>query len=122
MIKTIATGNPQWLNVNTPSSHIGNFGNMTNGVDGQVRFNTSSQQYEIFANGVWNPSGVFASVDPSSRMIEILEWAESKMHMEQEVMKLVADNPTVADSYNNYKQAEAQLKMVMTLIRDNSVA
>lgn len=122
MIKTIGTGQPQWLNVNAPAAYVANYSNMSNGIDGQMRFNTSSQQYEVFANGVWNPSGVYASVDPSQRMIQILEWAESKMHMEQEVMKLLADNPTVADVYNNYKEAEAKLKVVMTLIKDNSVA
>jgi hypothetical protein len=120
MIKGIGSGSP-WLNVFSPPNNIA-YGNMTNGVDGQVRYNTSTQQYEIFANGIWNQTGSFASVDPSERMIQILEWAESKMHMEREVMELLAKNPTVADSYNNYKQAESQLKMVMTLVKDNSVA
>ena len=121
MIKTIGTGHSQWLNVNSPPPPAV-YGNMSNGVDGQIRFNSSTQQYEVFASGVWNPTGAFASVDPSQRMIQILEWAESKMHMEREVMELIAKNPTVADSYNNYKQAEAQLKVVMTLVKDNSVA
>jgi hypothetical protein len=121
MIKTVATGNPQWFNVNSPGAYSP-YGNMSNGVDGQLRLNTSTQQYEAFVSGTWQTIGGIASVDPSQRMIEILQWAESKMHMEREVMKLVEENLTVADSYNNYKQAESQLKMVMTLVKDNSVA
>ena len=117
MIKGIGSGNPQWLNINSPGISTP-YGNVSNGVDGQLRLNMSTQQYEVFANGVWNLTGEYATVNPSQRMIEILEWAENKMHMEREVMKLVADNPTVADSYNNYKQAESQLKMVMTLVKE----
>ena len=116
MIKGIGTSNSQWLNVYSGSSSMPYGSN--NGVDGQLRLNPSTQQYEAFASGTWHVIGGVASVDPSQRMIEILQWAESKMHMEQEVMKLIADNPTVADSYNNYKQAEAKLKMVMTLIKE----
>lgn len=119
MIKNIASGHPQWLNVNSPYT-TGPYGNMTNGVDGQLRLNSSTNQYEAFANGNWHVIGGIASVDPSQRMIEILEWAENKMHMEREVMELLAKNPTVADSYNNYKQAEAQLKMVMTLVNQEA--
>ena len=121
MIKTISTGHSQWLNVNSPSPPA-LYGNMTNGVDGQIRFNASTQQYEVFASGVWNQTGMYATVDPSQRMIQILEWAESKMHMEREVMKMIETNPTVADSYNSYKEAEAKLKVVMNLVKDNSVA
>lgn len=116
MIKSIGTGHSQWFNVYSPNTY--STGNMTNGVDGQLRLNANTQQYEAFANGNWHVIGGAASVDPSQRMIEILQWAENKMHMEQEVMKLIADNPTVADSYNNYKEAEAKLKMVMTLIKE----
>lgn len=120
MIKGIGTGNSQWLNINSPTSPT-YYGNMSNGVDGQIRFNVTTQQYEVYCAGVWNPTGAFASVDPSQRMIQILEWAESKMHMEREVMEMLAKNPTVADSYNNYKEAEAKLKMVMTLIKQDTV-
>lgn len=120
MIKTVATSKPQWLNVNSPT--YSPYGNMSNGVDGQLRLNTSTQQYEAFVSGTWHTIGGMASVDPSQRMIEILEWAENKMHMEREVMELLAKNPTVADSYNAYKEAESKLKMVMTLVKDNSVA
>lgn len=118
MIKTIGTNNSQWLHVNSPPP-LALYGNMTNGVDGQIRFNASTQQYEVFASGVWNQTGMYATVDPSQRMIEILQWAESKMHMEQEVMKLIAENPTVADSYNNFKEAEAKLKTVMALVKQS---
>lgn len=120
MIKSVVSGNPQWLTVNSPTTSSP-YGNMTNGVDGQLRLNCSTQQYEVFANSVWHVIGDYATVDPSQRMIQILEWAESKMHMEQEVMALLAKNPTVADSYNHYKEAEAKLKMVMNLVKDNSV-
>lgn len=120
MIKGIGSSQPKWLNVISPGVSTP-YGNVSNGVDGQLRLNMSTQQYEVFANGTWHQTGDYATVNPSQKMIEILEWAESKMHMEREVMELLAKNPTVADSYNNYKQAEAQLKMVMTLVKDNSV-
>lgn len=118
MIKGVSTNNSQWLNVYTGSVSAP-YGNPGNGVDGQLRLNTSTQQYEAFANGNWHAIGGMASVDPSQRMIEILQWAESKMHMEQEVMKLIAENPTVADSYNNFKEAEAKLKTVMALVKQS---
>lgn len=118
MIKSIGTGNSQWLNINSPSPAL-IYGNMSNGVDGQLRFNASTQQYEVFNSGVWTQIGMYATVDPSQKMLEILQWAESKMHMEREVMELVAKNPTVADSYNNFKEAEAKLKTVMALVKQS---
>jgi hypothetical protein len=119
MIKGIGTSQSKWINVMSPGISTP-YGNVSNGVDGQLRLNMSTQQYEVFANGIWNITGEYATVNPSQRMIEILEWAESKMHMEQEVMELLAKNPTVADSYNNYKQAESQLKIVMTLVKESA--
>ena len=58
-----------------------------------------------------------AAVEPTNRMIEILTWAENMMSMEREIMQLVNTNPTVADAYTTYKQAEEQLKIVATLVK-----
>jgi hypothetical protein len=117
MIKSIGTGQPQWLTVNSSGTSTP-YGDMSNGVNGQLRLNMSTQQYEVFANGVWNLTGGSATVEPTQRMVEILTWAERMMHMEREVMRLVDTNPTVADAYNTYKQAESQLKMVANLVKE----
>jgi hypothetical protein len=116
MIKTIGTGQPQWLTVNSPGTSTP-YGDMSNGVNGQLRLNVSSQQYEVFVNGVWQQTGGSATVEPTQRMVEILTWAERMMHMESEIMQLVDSNPTVADAYHTYKQAESQLKMVANLVK-----
>ncbi|CAB4137858.1 hypothetical protein UFOVP328_108 [uncultured Caudovirales phage] len=116
MIKTISTGQPQWLTVNSFGTSTP-YGDMSNGVNGQLRLNVSSQQYEVFVNGVWQQTGASTTVEPTQRMVEILTWAERMMHMESEIMQLVDSNPTVADAYNTYKQAESQLKMVANLVK-----
>ena len=120
MINNISTNQSEWLQISSPSTYINN-SYSNNGVDGQIRFNFSSQTLDVFNSGTWTPMAHTAHINPSNRMIEILNWAESKLQQEREVMKMIETNATVADAYNQFKKAEEQLKVVMTLTNQDQV-
>lgn len=109
-----------WLNVSgsvnyVPSSYT------NNGVDGQMRFNTQTQNAEVYSNNTWTTVSNHASVDLTPRMTAILEWAEEQMLREKEFESLAKSNATVADALKAYKKAEEQLQIVTALVKTAQV-
>jgi hypothetical protein len=56
-----------------------------------------------------------AQIDTTTETKEVLMWALGKMQEEKRLEELAKTNPTVADSMQTYKDAEAKLKMVLVL-------
>jgi hypothetical protein len=118
MIKSLSSSG-NWLNVSgginyVPSSYS------NNGIDGQMRFNTQTQNTEVYSSGNWSILSSPADINPSGKMMAILEWAERQMNEEAEIAKLVETNPTVADAYQAYQHARDQLKIVTNLVKTHS--
>ena len=82
---------------------------------GMMRFNTSSNQYEVYDGVSWKMISSTASVDFTQRTIDVLQWAEKKMLEDQKIKELVSQNPTVADAYVAYQQAAEKLQIAMAL-------
>jgi hypothetical protein len=118
MIKTInSSGN--WFNVSASSNYVpASYNN--NGIDGQVRFNTQTQQMEVYSGSNWTTVSCHADINPSGKMMAILEWAEHQMNEEAEIAKLIETNPTVADAYQAYKHTRDQLKIVTNLVKTHA--
>ena len=118
MIKTLYSNGP-FLNISggTPSSpYIGH--NTAPGI-GNLRFNPSSQNMEVFDGYAWvTMPSASASINLDERAINILKWAEQKMLEEAERNKLAETNPTVKDLMNQIKEKEEQISIVQSLIKE----
>jgi hypothetical protein len=116
MIKSIYANGP-FLTISggMPSStYIGH--NTGPGV-GNMRYNPSSQNMEVFDGSTWvtvQSSSAHVSLD--NHAISILKWAEQKMLEEAERNKLAETNPAIKDLMNQIKDKEEQINMVKTLI------
>jgi hypothetical protein len=118
MIKTINSPSP-WLTVNSGGQPY--VGTNSSEFAGSVRFNTQYSRLEAYDGNTWvQIDGGYASVEPSNRMIEILDWAQKKMTNEQEIQKRIKTNPTVADAYTTYQEAAEKLSVVMRLTDENN--
>lgn len=93
--------------------------NPSNPIQGMMRVNNS--YIEVFTGSGWQMiSNITTSISMSHRAQEIMNWADEKMKTEQDIMKVIETNPTVADAYATYKNAEEKLVMVMTLSQEES--
>ena len=117
MIKNIAGGG-RYLTVTggSNSTYVNNFSG-AQGV-GNMRYNTSSQNIEIYDGNNWVPmqSG-YATVTMTPEAESLLDWAKQK-RMEEDMNKaLAASNPTIADLLEQKKRIDEQLNIVKTLIK-----
>jgi len=117
MIKNIAGGG-KYLTVTggSNSTYVNNFSG-AQGV-GNMRYNTSSQNIEIYDGNNWVPmqSG-YATVTMTPEAESLLDWAKQK-RMEEDMNKaLAASNPTIADLLEQKKKIDEQLNIVKTLIK-----
>lgn len=114
MIKHINSASP-WIRVESggyPSIYPSNQN------AGTVRFNTSTNSLETWDGATWVGIGnAYASIEPSSQMQEVLEWAMERMLMDRRIQDLIETNPTVADAHATYVKAAEQLAVVAKLVQ-----
>jgi len=102
---------PQFYN-NSSSSN--------NTLVGQVRYNGSSQNMEVYDGISWlTLSSSYTTVELTPEVQSIVNWARTKMAEEQRLRDLAAKHPSVADALKAVKQAEEQVRVVAALV-DNA--
>lgn len=119
MIKNINTSSP-WLTVQNPyrpSIYNYNPNDPCAHFIGSVRYNPGTQNLEAWDGSIWVGIASSVSVEPSSQMCQVLEWAQEKMWQDQRIRELVETNPTVADAHATYVQAAEQLAIVAKLVQ-----
>lgn len=87
--------------------------NHNNPMAGVLRLNGSN--LETFDGSGWMPVGGYADISLSGTAIAALDWANKKMSEETKIQDLAKTNPTIADAYNTYLDAQEKLKVVLTL-------
>ena len=90
---------------------------------GQVRYNTSTQQMEVYDGSSWmTVGGGSATVNLNGNAISILKWAERKMQEEYELQALANSNPTIKDLVDQMNASilsyHDKIAMVKTLIKE----
>jgi hypothetical protein len=120
MIKNIAGGG-KYLTVTggSNSTYVNNFSG-AQGV-GNMRYNTSSQNIEIYDGNNWVPmqSG-YATVTMTPEAESLLDWAKQK-RMEEEMTKSLAEsNSTIADLLAQKNKIDEQISIVKTLIKSET--
>lgn len=120
MIKGInATGKYTQVTGGSSSTYINNFSS-AQGV-GNVRYNTSNQNMEVFDGNNWVMLNMsYASVGLTSEAESLLEWARKKRAEEIERDLLAHTNPTIKDLIKQIEEKEQQILVVQNLLREES--
>lgn len=119
MIKAINTG--AGLTVNNSYNSWPTFYNspMSNGntLIGQVRYNGSSQNLEVFDGVSWLiMTSTYPIIELAPHVQAVVAWAQKKMAEEDRLKELAEDNPTLKDALDALQRAQEQVKIVATLV------
>jgi hypothetical protein len=118
MIKSISSsGRYMQVSGGNASTYInGNSG--AQGV-GNMRYNTSSQQIEVFDGSNWIMINMdYTSVGLNGEAESLLDWAKQKRNEELAWESLAKDNQAVKIALENLNKARQQLDITAKLARD----
>ena len=119
MIKNITTGTGLQVSNNYSSwpSFYNTPGSTGNTLIGQMRYNGSGQNREVYDGSAWMTiTGTYPTIELSGDVQAVVNWARTKMAREVELRVLAANNPTVADALAAVEKAQEQLDIVGTLV------
>ena len=85
---------------------------------GMVRYNTNTQNMEVFDGNVWIGITQQASVGLSWEASQAMEWAIKRKKEEEEIAKLAEESEAVRIALENVKQAEEKLKITAHLAKE----
>jgi hypothetical protein len=119
MIKSIsATG--RFLQVQggqASSTYINSFSG-AQGI-GNMRYNTSTQQMEVFDGNNWQMlATTHATVDLTYEAQELLEWARTQKLKEAERKNRIANNPALQKAYEAIRRAEENFDLLEAIAGD----
>ena len=87
---------------------------------GNMRFNTSTQNMEVFDGSSWITLNMdYASVGLNSDAESLLDWAREKRNEELAWKTLAKDNKAVKIALDNLEQAKQQLDITAKLSREH---
>jgi len=106
---TINGGHASWPSFyNSPSS---------NSLVGQMRYNGSNQNIEVYDGNSWLMMGSsYPTIELAPHVQAVVTWAQIKMAEESRLKELAAKHPSVADALEAVKHAEEQVKIVAALV------
>jgi hypothetical protein len=119
MIKSITPGTG--ITVNSSYSSWPSFYNSVsssgNNLIGQMRYNGSSQNIEVYDGSSWLiMSPAYPTIDLAPHVQAVVAWAQCKMAEETRLRELAAKHPTVADALEALQRAEEQVRIVAALV------
>ena len=84
---------------------------------GNLRFNTSNQQMEVYDGSSWQELNMpHATVGLSDEAESLLDWARQKRDEELRIKSLAVKHPAVADALAAVAKAEEQVRIVAALV------
>lgn len=121
MIKTInGSGRYMMVNGGFPATTYMNTSSGYMNV-GDVRFNTNMQRLEVYDGNMWiELSTSHASVGLTPDAERAIDWAIRKQREDADLESLAKSNETIADLLNQKKELDDKIKMVQTLIREDT--
>ena len=102
MINNLTVTSPFLSTSSYGGPHIGANGQSA----GQMRYNTSLQQIEVYDGISWIMLSQNASVGLSYEAEEVLRWAGYKMREEDDLKKRMEKYPTLKHAYEQFKMVE----------------
>jgi hypothetical protein len=118
MIKNIiASGRYVQVSGSTSSTYVNGYSG-AQGL-GNMRFNTSTQNMEVFDGSSWITLNMdHASIGLNSEAESLLDWARKKRDEELTWQNLAATSEAVKIALDNLEQAKQQLDITAKLARD----
>lgn len=93
--------------------------NSSNTLVGQVRYNGSSQNMEVYDGSTWlTMTSSYPTVELSGDAQNVLNWARAKMLEEIRIKELAAKHPAVADALEGLQRAQEQVNIVAALVQE----
>ena len=85
---------------------------------GNMRYNTSSQNMEVFDGNNWVMLNMsIPCIGLSTDAESLLDWAREKRNEEFELQSLAQEHPSIKDLVNDIENKKDQIKMIRTLIK-----
>ena len=88
---------------------------------GDLRYNSSMQRLEVYDGQMWielNSSHASVGLTPDAE--RAIDWAIRKQREDADLESLAKSNKTLADLVNQKKELDDKIKMVQTLIREDT--
>ncbi len=104
MINNLSITSPFLTTSSYQAAYINNNGMQS---AGQMRYNTATQQMEVYDGMNWINISQNASVGLSQEAEEVLRWAGYKMREEDELKAKMEKYPALKHAYEQYKIVEA---------------
>lgn len=109
---TVQNGYASWPNFYNNSTSSGNT------LVGQVRYNGSSQNFEVYDGATWlnmSPANVMIELAPDVQAV--VTWAQTKMAEELNWAQLALTSPTLKDALEALNQAQQQVRIIAALVK-----
>ena len=119
MIKTINAGTGITVNngYNTWPSFYNTVISTGNSLVGQLRYNGSSQNMEVYDGNSWIAmASAWPTVELAPHVQAVVNWAQTKMAEESRLKALAAKHPSVEDALKAVAKAEEQVRIVAALM------
>jgi hypothetical protein len=114
MIKHITSNSANLMS----SSYIPPYVNNNGQSAGQVRFNTSTQNMEVYDGNMWIAISQNVSMGLSYGAEEAIRWAHERMTMEATAKEMAEKHKAVAAALENLNKAQEQLKTTIILSKE----
>jgi hypothetical protein len=119
MIKNITPGSGITINNNysTWPSFYNTVSSTGNSLVGQLRYNGSSQNLEVYDGNSWiSMLTSYPTIELAPHVQAVVAWAQSKMAEEAQVRELAAKHPAMADALAAVDKAQEQVRIVAALV------
>ena len=120
MIKNITAGPGLTITNNYNSSWPSFYNTVSstgNSLVGQLRYNGSSQNMEVYDGNAWiSMSTSYPQIELGGDVQSVVNWARTKMAEESRVRELAAKHPSVADALAAVDRAQEQVRIVAALV------
>ena len=121
MIKGINPSGRYITVVNGSSSNYINNYSGAQGV-GNVRYNTTNQNMEVFDGNSWQMLNMnYASVGLNSDAESLLDWAQQERNRQFKREQLIKDNPALQKAYEAVKRAEANFDILYKFVENDTI-
>jgi hypothetical protein len=112
MIKSITSNNSQYLTVNNGSPMQNYFSPGAQGA-GQMRYNTTSNNIEVWDGVTWKEIGsTYATIELTYETQSLLQWAKQARDKEQTRETRIRSNPALRKAYEAIQRAEENFDML----------
>ena len=114
MIKHITSNSDNLLSSSYSPPYINNNGQSA----GQIRFNTMTQNMEVYDGVSWISFSQNVSIDLTYRAEEAMRWVHEKIREEVEVKAMAEKHKAVATALENLNKAQKQLDVTIILSKE----